>query len=107
MADDPDLWKSIVGARSPEVWGALLAGVLYVYRKSQQPSRFSRAIESGISCLLAYSLGPDAAEWTGVNEAIVVILIASSGFLFLDVVTSLVADRAVIRDILIKRLGGK
>lgn len=107
MADDPNIWRALAGARSPEVWGALIAGVLYVYRKSEHPSRFSRAVEAGISCLLAYSLGPDAAEWTGVHEAIVVILVASSGYLFLDVITSLISDRAVIKDILIRRLGGK
>lgn len=106
MADDPNLWRSILGARSPEVWIALIAGTLYVYRKSDHPSRISRVIEAGISGMIAYSFGPDAADWAGVSDALAVILLSSLGYLTLDVLTSIVADRAVIRDILIKRLGG-
>ncbi len=106
MDDDPNLWRSIAGARSPEVWIALIAGTLYVYRKSQHPSRLSRVIEAGISGMMAYPFGPDAAAWAGISEALAVILLSSCGYLLLDVATSIVADRAVLRDILVKRLGG-
>ena len=85
---------------------ALIAGTLYVYRKSPS-SRMSRVIEAGISGMLGYSVGPDAAGWAGINEAVAVLLISSLGYLILDVLTSIVADRAVLRDIIIKRLGGK
>lgn len=107
MADDPDLWRAISGARSSEVWIALTAGVLYVYRKSEHPSRLSRAGEAGISGMLAYSLGPEVAAATDISPALVVILLAAAGYLALDVVTSLIADRAALREILIRRLGGK
>lgn len=107
MSDDPDFWKSLVNARSPEVWAAIGAGTLYVYRKSAHPSRVSRAIEAGISGMLAYSIGPDVAAWAGVNEAISVVLVSSLGYLTLDVLTSLVADRKIVKEIVIKFLGGK
>ncbi|MGA0615962.1 hypothetical protein [Paracoccus sp. KR1-242] len=106
MEGDPNLWRSIAGARSPEVWIALFAGVLYVYRKSPHQSRVSRVIEAGISGMIGYSIGPDAAAWAGANEAFAVILLSSLGYLGLDVLTSVVADRAVLREIIIRRLGG-
>ncbi|WP_294932337.1 hypothetical protein [uncultured Paracoccus sp.] len=106
MTDDPNLWRAIAGARSPEVWIALFAGTLYVYRKSPHPSRLTRGAEAGISGMIGYSVGPDAAAWAGVNEAFAVITLSSLGYLLLDVATSIVADRAVLRDILIRRLGG-
>lgn len=106
MSDNPDLWQTVANARSPEVWMALIAGTLYVYRKSAS-SRTSRVIEAGISGMLGYSVGPDAGNWAGINEAVAVLLISSLGYLILDVLTSIVADRAVLRDIIIKRLGGK
>ena len=107
MSDNPDLWQTVANARSPEVWIAIAAGILYVYRKSPHPSRFSRVIEAGISGMLGYSIGPAAAAWAGVNDAVTHVLITALGFLALDVLTSVVADRAVLRDIIIKRLGGK
>lgn len=107
MSDNPDLWQSLTSARSPEVWVAMVAGALYVYRKSTHASRASRVFEAGISGMLGYSLGPDVAQWAGVNEAIAVVLLSSLGYLCLDVLTSLVADRKVLRSIIIKRLGGK
>lgn len=104
--DDPNLMERVASARSPEVWIALMAGILYVYRKSPHPSRVSRMIEAGISGMLGYSIGPDAAKWAGIHEAFSVLLVASLGYLALDVLSSIVSDRKVLRDIIIKRLGG-
>ena len=106
MSDQSNIWQTIANARSPEVWIALIAGTLYVYRKSENPSRITRMIEAGISGMLGYSVGPDMAKWASVNDALAVVLISSLGYLCLDVLTSIVADRAVLREILIKRLGG-
>ena len=106
MNDNPHLWEVLGGARTPEVWIAILAGTLYVYRKSENPSRFTRVLEAGISGMLGYSVGPDAADWAGVNDAIAVLLSSSVGYLLLDVISSVVADRAVLKEIIVKRLGG-
>lgn len=104
--DDPNFMERVASARSPEVWIALGAGILYVYRKSPHPSRLSRVIEAGISGMIGYSIGPDAAQWAGINDAISVLLVASLGYLMLDVFNSIVSDRKVIREIIVKRLGG-
>lgn len=106
MSNDPNMWERIASGRTPEVWIALVAGTLYVYRKSENTSKFTRVIEAGISGMLGYSVGPDAASWAGINDAIAVVMISSLGYLMLDVLTSVVADRAVIRDIIVRRLGG-
>lgn len=106
MSQDPNMWERIASGRTPEVWIALVAGTLYVYRKSENPSKITRVIEAGISGMLGYSVGPDAASWAGVNDAVAVVMISSLGYLMLDVLTSVVADRAVIKDIIVRRLGG-
>lgn len=107
MSDDPNIWERIASGRTPEVWIAIAAGTLYVYRKSENPSRVTRVIEAGISCMLGYAVGPDAASWAGINPAIAHLLISSLGYLMLDVLTSVVADRAILKSIIVKRLGGK
>lgn len=106
MSDDPNIWERIASGRTPEVWIAIIAGTLYVYRKSDNPNRITRVIEAGISGMLGYSVGPDAASWAGVNDAMAVVMISSLGYLLLDVLTSVVADRAVLKEIIVRRLGG-
>lgn len=92
--------------RPPEFWVGLVAAALYVFRKSESKSIWMRGIEAGISGGLGFALAPSAAQWAGGSEAIAAVLITSLGYLGLDVLTSLVADRAVIRDIIVRRLGG-
>lgn len=106
MSDDPNIWERIASARTPEVWIAIAAGTLYVYRKSENPKRITSVIEAGISGMLGYAVGPDASKWVGVNDALGVLLVTALGYLALDVITSVVADRAVFKEIIIRRLGG-
>lgn len=86
---------------------ALAAGAVYVYRKSENPRHLMRALEAGASGLMGYSLGPDLAVWAGLNPAVSHILITTLGYLALDVLTAVVADRQVFKDIIIRYLGGK
>lgn len=103
---DPELWRAVAEARSPETWAAVVAGVLYVYRKSSG-SRFVRVLEAGMSGLIGYAVGPDSATWAGVNEALATLLMTSMGYLGLDVVSSIVADRSTIRELVLRLMGGK
>lgn len=104
---DPELWRAVAEARSPETWAAVVAGVLYVYRKSDQASRFICSVEAGMSGLIGYAVGPDSAAWAGVNEALGTLLMTSMGYLALDVVASIVADRSTIRELILRLVGGK
>lgn len=101
------LLVAMIGSRSPEVWMALLAGAIYVWRKSATKGILMRSSEALISGLLGFSVGPDASIWSGANVAISTLLITTLGYLVLDALTSIVADRAVFREILIRYLGGK
>ena len=106
MSGKDTIWDALIGGRTPEFWVALLAGTIYVYRKSENQSRFTRMIEAGISGMLGYSIGPDVALWLKVNDALAVVLVSSFGYLMLDIIASVVADRAVLKSIINKRLGG-
>lgn len=86
---------------------ALFAGMLYVYRRSEHPTHLSRALEAGVSGMIAYSVSQDAAAWAGVNDAVAALVLTSVGYLLLDVARSIVADRAMLKKIIINRLGGR
>ena len=92
--------------RPPEFWVGLVAAALYVFRKSESKHLWMRMAEAGISGGLGFSLAPAAAQWAGGSEAIAAVLLTALGYLGLDVLTSIVADRAVIREIILRRLGG-
>ena len=106
MADDPNFWRTLFAHRPPEVWIAIGAGAAYVFQKSAQRTMAGRVIEAGISGGLGYAVGPDAAAWAGINPALSAILVSALGYLTLDVLTSLVAERQVVRDIIMRMLGG-
>lgn len=106
MSDKETIFQALMGGRSPEVWIALFAGTLYVYRKSENPSRMARVIEAGISCMLGYAVAPDAAEWAGANPALAHLAISSLGYLALDFATSIIADREALKQFLLAKLGG-
>ncbi len=107
MQDDPNLWRTIVGARAPEVWAGIMAGMIYVYVKSPHPTWTMRVFEAIISGLIAYATSDWAAERVGVPLPVAAALLAACGYLILDVVRSLIADRQILKDIIVKRLGGK
>lgn len=92
--------------RPPEFWVGVCAAALYVFRKSESKNFWMRLMEAGISGGLGFSLAPSAARWAGGSETIAAVLITALGYLCLDVLTSIVADRAAIREIIMRRLGG-
>lgn len=99
--------SAILAARSPEVWVALFACALYVYRKSENPVRWVRVVEAGISAMLGFSVGPDAAAWAGINDVIAAALVGSLGYLVLDFMTSILRDREALKELLRLWLGAK
>lgn len=93
--------------RPPEFWIGLVAATMYVFRKSEAKGVVTRMLEAGVSGGLGFSLAASASTWTGGSETIAAVLITAVGYLGLDILTSLVADRQFIRDILVRRFGGK
>lgn len=94
-------------ARSPEVWTATLAGMLYVFRKSEQKTQKLKFVDAGMAGLIGFSVGPAAAHWADVNEALGVVLVTSLGYLVLDVLTAIVADGSTLREVILRIIGGK
>lgn len=106
MADDPSLWRTLLAHRPADIWVALAVGAAYVFQKSAQQTRTGRVIEAGISGGLGYAVGPDAAAWAGINGALAAVLVTALGYLTLDVLTSLVSERAMVKEIILRLLGG-
>lgn len=106
-AETTNIISSIIASRSPEVWMALFAGAIYVFRKSASQRLSMKFLEATISGLLGFSVGPDMATWSGANDALSTLLITTLGYLALDALSSIVADRAVFKEMLIRYLGGK
>lgn len=108
--NDPNLWRTILTHRPPEVWAAIAGGMLYVFQKSGGATTFARAIEAGTSGLFGYSLGPNAAEWSGTSAEVASFVLTAIGYLLLDGVRSAIADREAVkewvRSLVLKLLGG-
>ena len=102
---EPPLWSVFLSHRPVEVWAALLGGCLYVWQKSDSGKPITRVVEVGIGGLLGYSLGPGASAWAGVSPEMSAFLLTAVGYTVLDGVRALVADRAVLRDMILKLLG--
>ena len=90
-----------------EFWIALCASTLVVLERNREKPLISRTTIAAISAGLGYSLAPDAAAWSGRSEVFSVMVLTAFGYIALDVVFSVAADRKMWADIIRKRLGGK
>lgn len=106
MIEPESLWLAAYQSRTLEVWAGIAAGCIYVYTKSPLPTKTAKLGEAAVSGLLAFSAGTYVSEWARVPESVAVILLSSMGYLILDVARSVVADRDVLKEVIIKRLGG-
>ncbi|MDO5528683.1 MAG: hypothetical protein Q4F71_04690 [Paracoccus sp. (in: a-proteobacteria)] len=61
--------------------------------------------KAGISGLLDYAVGPEAAAWFGAPEVIAFLLVTTLGYLALDFTTALSRDRDLLFSIVARRLG--
>lgn len=93
--------------RPPEFWAGLIAATMFVFNKSEGRRLMKRTTEAGVSGGIGYAAAPWVAERAGGSETIAVIVVTSVGYLLLEVITSIVADRAFIKDLIKQRLGGK
>ena len=92
--------------RPPEYWVALVTGALIVIERQKEKPWYSRIMLAGISAGIGSTVAPDLAEWTGRSETIALMLSTAFGYLVLDVVLSLIADREFLKDLIRARIGG-
>ncbi|NNW55498.1 MULTISPECIES: hypothetical protein [unclassified Roseobacter] len=89
-----------------EFWVALIAAAAYVYERGHEKKITSRILLVISSTGLGASLSEDLAEWSGHSEILAVVVITTTGYLVLDVITSLIRDREFVKELIRKRLGG-
>lgn len=104
--DDPTLWYLLMTHRPPEVWGALFGGILFAFNKSVSSTNLGRCVEAGISGLIGYSMGMDAADYSRVSPEVATFLITAVGYVVVDGLRALVMDRAVLKDMILRLIGG-
>lgn len=107
MDNDPDsvfiyMIKQILFFKGTEVWLAIFGGSLYVWYKSGATTKVGKAVEAGISCIMAISLGPVLVEQSQYPSTLVHFSIAVVGFALLDLISSIVADRNEVKEILLQ-----
>lgn len=93
--------------KSLDFWIALAASTLFVYEKSNDRPLLSRLALVAISAGLGYSLAPDVAGWTGRSETLAAVVLTTLGYLVLDFMSALVADREFIKEVIKARFGKK
>ena len=100
------LWVSIFTHRPPQVWAALIGGMLFAFRKSGASTRAGRYIETGVSGLIGYSWGPDAATYADVSLEVATLLITAVGYAGLDMIRAVLLDGSAIKSWVFRVLGG-
>lgn len=106
LPDDTSMWLFLFSHRSPEVWASLFGGVLFAYRKSGAATREGKMVEAGISGLIGYSMGVDAADYSRVSPEVATFLITAIGYVFVDGLRALAMDRAILKDMIMRLIGG-
>jgi hypothetical protein len=90
-----------------EYWAVLIGMVLYAAaRDAEREALWRRLAKTGASGFLAVGLSPDVAPYLRNSETLATVAIMAFGMIVLDVVTALLQDRAFIKDLIRKRLGG-
>lgn len=94
-------------SKSLEYWLALAAAALYVFHRSSDKPLLNRMTLTAISAALGYSTAAEASRSTGWPEILVLVLITSVGYLVLDFLSAIVADRQAFIAALRQFLGRK
>lgn len=101
MSEQLPIWLQILAAKTPETWGAVLGGTIYVWYKSGAATRLGKAIEAIVSGIMSMSISPDMATYTDMPSPIVHFVVAVGGFLVLDVFVSILLDKSELTNIIL------
>lgn len=93
MPIEPTIWVELLMAKTPEAWMSIFGGSAYVWYRSGALSQLARAVEAGISGIIAMAIGPDIIAVTGYPPVLVYFTVSVFGFLVLDVASSIVSDK--------------
>jgi hypothetical protein len=90
-----------------EYWLVLIGMVIYVASRDAESESIPRRIGKTLaSALLAAGGSSQLAPYLGGSDAAAVIVIMTVGLIILDTATALLKDRAFVKDLIQRRLGG-
>jgi hypothetical protein len=89
--------------RTTEFWVAAIAAAIYVFLNAKDKAIHYRIFMVASSAGFGFSLAGDVAAWLGIGETFAGVVIIVFGYLLIDLVTSLVSDRAFVKEILKSR----
>ena len=90
-----------------EYWAVLIGMILYVAARNAESEAFWRRIaKTGASALLAIGGSGELAPYLRNSEALATVAIMAFGLFVLDIGSALIQDRAFIKEMIQKRLGG-
>ncbi len=89
-----------------EYYVAVLSAMIFVAVQHKDKPWLARVVIAGMSGGIGYALAKDFAAWTGRSEVLGAFLLTAFGYIVLDIVAAMLADRKLIREAIVKRLGG-
>lgn len=89
-----------------EYYVAVISAAVFVALQHKDKPWWSRVAIAAVSGGIGYALAGEFAAWTGRSEVLGAFLLTAFGYVALDLAASLLADRKLVREIILKRLGG-
>ena len=89
-----------------EYWIALIAAMLFVVMQHKEKPWYSRTAIAAVSGGVGFSQAPELASYLGRSELLTVMILTAFGYLLLDAIGALIADRDWLKTVIKTRLGG-
>jgi len=94
--------------REWEFWAVVLGMSLYVSSRDAEKEPLIRRIgKTAASAFLAYGLADGVAPYVGDSPTFAAVVVMGFGLILLDLGTALLMDRALIKDLIRRKIGGK
>ena len=93
--------------REIEFWAVLFGMALYVATRDAEKEPLVRRIgKTAASALLAYGLADSFAPYLGNSPTFAAVVVMGFGLILLDLGTALLMDRALIEELIRRKIGG-
>lgn len=89
-----------------EYYVAVASAMIFVALQHKDKPWWARTATAAVSGGVGYALAGEFAAWTGRSEVLGAFLLTAFGYAALDLVVSVLADRKLVRAIIVKQFGG-
>jgi len=94
--------------RELEFWAVVVGMALYVATRDAEREPLIRRIgKTAASAFLAYGLADGVAPYLNDSPTFAAVVVMGFGLILLDLGTALLMDRALIKDLIRRKIGGK